>query len=628
MTPGVLAITCLMAPLVAFFFALVFFRNRHMVAAGIVIFAGLVSAACALMLLAKGAPARADALIVQRWFEIDGVSMKFGALLDGRTLLMGAVVGVITLCIQIYSLKYMEHDPGKGRFFAFLSLFEWAMLSFVYAPNLLQTFICWELVGLASFLLIGFWYRKPTAVAAAKKAFLMTRIGDVGLFIGLILLFQHSGSLDILTIINGEGSLMSSGQIEIVCGLMLMGIVGKSAQFPLHTWLPDAMEGPTPVSALLHSATMVAAGVFLFARFHELFMAADQVLTITLAIATFTAILASTMAMVAKDMKKVLAYSSISQLGFMLIGLAAGGLFAGFFHLTTHAAFKALLFLCAGAFIHAFATNDMVAMGRAGARKMKITTIGLCVGGAALAGLPPLAGFFSKEAIIGKLGAGKEVFLVGALMASFMTAYYTFRMVFFIIRPNADSAALEEEAAGAQSHSDDDHDDDHHDDHNHEPWQMMLPIALLTVGAALLGWFGDHIGDLLKLKVHHPGVGEMAPAIAASFTGVLVAWLDFGRKGASQVGFIHKLPSLAMLFRRRWYIDDIYKKAVVNPVVGLAQGLFIAETKGFDGVADKVGETAIDAGDGLSRTQSGRVQVYVGSAVLLLAAVSLYVGLR
>jgi len=535
---------------------------------------------------------------------------------------MGAVVSVVTLCIQIYSLSYMADDPGKGRFFSFLALFEWAMLSFAYAPNLLQTFIFWELVGLASFLLIGFWYRKPSAVAAAKKAFLMTRIGDVGLFIGLILLFKYSGTLNVVDIIGGHTREMSSGHVELVCALLFMGIVGKSAQFPLHTWLPDAMEGPTPVSALLHSATMVAAGVFLFVRFDELFMRAEHVRTAALAIATFTTVLASTMAMVAKDMKKVLAYSSISQLGFMLIGLAAGNLFAGFFHLTTHAAFKALLFLCAGAFIHSFATNDMVAMGRGGARKLKVTTFGLVIGGTALAGIPPLAGFWSKEAIVGSLGAGKEVFLVGALLASFMTAYYTFRMVFFILRPNADSAATESEQVGAQHHG-----DDHHDDHSHEPLAMVAPILVLSAGAAALGFFGDQVGDLLHLHVHHQGAADMAPAITAAVLGVALAWYDFGRAGANQVGFIYKVPALATLFENGWYLDAFYRKCITGPAVGVAKLMFITETRGLDGAVDKVAETTVDAGAALGRAQLGRVQVYVGSAVLLAAAISLYIGL-
>ncbi|MCA9002275.1 MAG: NADH-quinone oxidoreductase subunit L, partial [Planctomycetes bacterium] len=470
MNPETLGAVLLGAPLLAFAIALVAFRKNHRAAMATVLTSGVVTAFCALALLfghGEGAQQFSEG-----WVRAAGVDIHFGMLLDGVTLMMGAVVAVITLCILVYSMNYMGHDEGRGRFFAFLSLFEWAMLSFVYSPSLLQTFVFWELVGLASFFLIGFWHRKPSAIAAAKKAFIMTRIGDVGLFIGLILLFDTAGTLDILTL---NGMTFEEGRIELITLLLFIGIVGKSAQFPLHTWLPDAMEGPTPVSALLHSATMVAAGVFLFARFHPLFLQAEQTLAIVLGIATFTAVLSSTMAMVASDIKRVLAYSSISQLGFMLMGLGAGNLFAGYFHLTTHAVFKALLFLCAGAYIHHFETNDMVAMGRAGGRKLKIITLGLILGGGALAGIPPLAGFWSKELIIGSLGE-TPLFLAGAYLASFMTAYYTFRMIFLVTRPNAESQAQVLEPAHEA-----------HGDHGN-PWHMQGPILLLTVGAVLIGF--------------------------------------------------------------------------------------------------------------------------------------------
>jgi NADH-quinone oxidoreductase subunit L len=631
MTSVDLALVCMLAPLAGFFVALVGFRNQHKVAAAIVLLAGLTSAVSSLVLLGRGAPDQP--LHTWPWLTIGNTTVDFGVLVDGRALIMGAVVGVITLCIQVYSLSYMSKDPGRGRFFAFLALFEWAMLSFVYSPNLLQTFIFWELVGLASFLLIGFWYNKPSAVAASKKAFLMTRIGDVGLFIGLILLFQEVGTLDIayITSVFGAEGLpegVSDGRVELIAGLLFLGIVGKSAQFPLHTWLPDAMEGPTPVSALLHSATMVAAGVFLFARFHELFMDAETVLTIVLVIATFTAVLASTMAMVAKDMKRVLAYSSISQLGFMLIALGAGNLFAGVFHLTTHAAFKALLFLTAGAYIHHYGTNDMIAIGRAGGRKMKVTTLALVVGGAALAGIPPLAGFWSKELILGSLtGAGNTAFLVGAYTASFLTAYYTFRMIFLVVRPNESSAAVPDEPAGAQHHGDDDHDDGHHGDA--APWLMRAPILLLTVAAAGIGFAGDYIADVMRITdVHHPGIGEMAPAIGVALLGVAVAWLDFGRSSAAQTGFVSRAPALEKLFANRWYIDHIYKKVFVGGAVGFARLMYTAETKGFDGAGDLVGEGTVDTADAVARTQTGRLQFYIGTAIAVVAFISLYLGLR
>jgi NADH-quinone oxidoreductase subunit L len=256
MTPVELAMLLLAAPLLAFVIGLVCFRKQHAIASGLTVVAGAVSLGCAVMLCVNGPIAEP---ITTTWLSLSGLDIGFGVLLDAPTLLMGLIVTSIALCVEVYSLSYMSHDPGRGRFFAFLGLFSWAMLSFVYSANLLQAFIFWELVGLASFLLIGFWYQKPSAVAAAKKAFIMTRIGDVGLFIGLIFLLTDAGTLDITVINQPETvAMLADGRLDLITLLMFMGIVGKSAQFPLHTWLPDAMEGPTPVSALLHSATMVA----------------------------------------------------------------------------------------------------------------------------------------------------------------------------------------------------------------------------------------------------------------------------------------------------------------------------------------------------------------------------------
>lgn len=612
MSSTLIGLVLLGAPLVAFFIALVLFRKNHVAAMATVLVSSVVSCASAIVLLAtkSGSPAEQAS---RTWVHAGGVDIHFGILLDGKTLIMGAVVGVITLCVQVYSLSYMSHDPGRGRFFAFLALFEWAMLSFVYSPSLMQTFVFWELVGLASFFLIGFWHRKPSAIAAAKKAFIMTRIGDVGLFIGLILLFQTAKTLDIQTL---NTMSFASGRIELITLLLFVGIVGKSAQFPLHTWLPDAMEGPTPVSALLHSATMVAAGVFLFARFHPLFMQAELTLTIVLCIATFTAVLSSTMAMVASDMKRVFAYSSISQLGFMLMGLGAGSLFAGYFHLTTHAIFKALLFLCAGAYIHEYGTNDTVAIGRAGGRKLRVITLGLIVGGGALAGVPLLAGFFSKELIIHSLH-DKPLFLAGAYLASFMTAYYTFRVIFLVIFPNRDSAADVEEPPTES-----------HDDHHGSALPMHAPILLLTAGALLLGWFGSSIASTLGLTNPSIPLADMAPAIGVALGGILMAWFDFGRKGASQTGFIFKLKPLYTLFKNGWYLDALYKKVFVGSAQAIAGLLFGTENHALDKASDVLGQGTLNIGDATTKAQTGRLPLYIGLAALCFSGVIVILGLE
>jgi NADH-quinone oxidoreductase subunit L len=368
---------------------------------------------------------------------------------------------------------------------------------------------------------------------------------------------------------------------------------------------------------------MVAAGVFLFARFHPLFMAAPGTLEIVLVIAGFTAFLAASMAMVAQDMKRVFAFSSISQLGYMLMGLAAGGLFSGMFHLTTHAIFKALLFLVAGAFIHHVGSNDLVAIGRAGGRKMKATTLGLIAGGAALAGIPPFAGFFSKEAILHDVsGSGHTVAIVFAFAAAFLTAYYTFRVIFLVTRPNRSSGAVALEPAGAQFGP-----DHHHDDHDAAPWAMRAPILFLAAGAVVAGFFGDSLGAFLGLEVHHPPLAEMAPAIAIALGGVALAWWDFGRAGAAQVGFVSKVAWLNNLLVQQWFIDKFYFGVVVPGAVGLARLCFGFEQKGIDGGTDAVGFGTLGAGSSVAGSQGGWLQVYIATAVIVFSILSTYLAL-
>jgi NADH-quinone oxidoreductase subunit L len=621
MSPTLTAILiCTFAPLAAFFVTYTVMRNRPKASAFFSLAGGFASLAAALALLKAGPIAEP---LRYAWLTSGETNLFFGFLLDGPNLLMGTIVAFIALMIQIYSLGDMAKEE-QGRFFPLLSFFAWSMLSFVYSSNLLQTFIFWELVGLASFLLIGFWYRKPSAEAAAKKAFIMTRIGDVGLFIGLILLMQTTGHLDIVHLNSPETiAAIPGGRLTLITLLLFSGIVGKSAQFPLHTWLPDAMEGPTPVSALLHSATMVAAGVFLFARFHPLFLASPTTIDVVLSIATFTAVFSSTMAMVALDMKRVLAYSSISQLSFMLIGLAAGNLFAGVFHLATHAFFKALLFLSAGSFIHHHGTNDMVAIGRNGGRSMRWTTLGLIVGGAALAGLPPLSGFWSKEAIIGALTVGGvPVFIALTYAAAFLTAYYTFRMICLVLFPNPNGQLQPDEPAPASS-------GDHHH-HGDSPWTMLLPIVLLTIASAAAGYFGffvDQTLDANRELAHHASWGDMAPAIGIALFGAILAWVEYGRKGASQTGFVSRLPMLQQLFKNGWYVDEFYQRTFAKVVEGISVVSAKIEDKGIDASTDEVGKATIAFGYSSASTQSGYLQFYVATAIVLIAVLCYVAGM-
>lgn len=597
------------APLASFLVAILFLMRLARAAQVVVLAGTALSVAGSIALLMRG-PAEPLRYL---WFASGDIQLRFGFLLDGVSLMFGVAVAIITLCVMVYSLCYMGHDPAKTRYFALLGFFAWSMLSFVYAVDLLQAFIFWELIGLSSFFLIGFWYEKPSAANAARKAFLMTRVGDVGLFIGILLILQLVGDFDIPGLLDEDSGLVKSvtpAALTTILLLIFVGVVGKSAQFPLHTWLPDAMEGPTPVSALLHSATMVAAGVFLMARLHPLFMADEAARTVVLCISAITALLAATMAMVDRDIKKVLAYSSISQLGFMLMALAAGSLFAGVFHLITHAFFKALLFLCSGLYIHHLATNDMEEIGRLGGRRMRFATIGLIVGGGALAGIPPLSGFFSKEEIFAQLGHdGFTMFMAAAFAAAFLTAYYTFRMVFLIGRPAADIPREVNE------HS-----------HRAEPWSMAIPVVLLTIAAAFIGFAGTDIAAGLGLQPPTHSLESALPAVIVVLFGVTIAWLNFGRRNARRVGFISAVPLLQTLFVNQWYIDAFYRTVMIRIAVTAAAAFHWIEVRILDGGFDHIADSILVWGRRSTRLQSGWVQFYGGCAIVMFGVLALYLG--
>jgi NADH-quinone oxidoreductase subunit L len=607
-----LAILAVFTPLIGFVLPMLLLQRQPRAAQAFAVLCSAVSfvAVLALYLQGHGATDKLKAVFLIS----GGFQLEFGFLLDGFSRLMGLIVALITLCIQVYSLGYMAHDPARTRYFSMLGFFAWSMLSFVFAINLLQVFIFWELVGLASFFLIGFWFEKPSAAAAAKKAMIMTRVGDIGFYIGMALLLREVATFDIPTILDPASGLIAAiapGRLTLITLLIFIGIMGKSAQFPLHTWLPSAMEGPTPVSALLHSATMVAAGVFLFIRLYPLMAASHATMTLVLMIATFTMILSSTIAMVERDIKRVLAYSSISQLSFMLMGLAAGGLFAGFFHLTTHAFFKALLFLCAGAYIHHYNTNEMAAIGQGGGRKLRGVTLGLIIGGCALAGLPPLSGFFSKEMVMGALHHdGRMLYLAGGLLGAFLTAYYTLRMIFLVTRPAKTNAA----------HG--------HDAHHGVPGVMLGPILVLTTITVVLGFFGTSLGHGLQQEVEHPEIVMMVLAVGLALAGVLVAWLDFGRARAARVGFIAAFPPLRTLFENAWYVDQFYAQVVTRLVMLTARICELFETRGMDGSTDGLAEGVAAVGGRTARLQVGWLQVYLSSTVAVVALFLIYLGLR
>ena len=572
------------------------------------------------------------------WLVSDMVKVPFGFLLDPTSLLMFVIVATISWLVQIYSIGYMGGDPGFGRFYADLSLFALAMLTLVISSGLLQLYIAWELVGLASYLLIGFWYEKFSASEAGKKAFVVTRFGDIGFFMGLVFLTLYYGSLDIASVNAAAVAksmppwLLTTSALLIFCGIM-----GKSAQFPLHVWLPDAMEGPTPVSALLHSATMVAAGVFLLTRLFPFFAGSAMAMSVILAISTLTLILSSTIGMVATDIKQVWAYSTVSQLGFMAMGLAASGLaagtlFPGYYHLTTHASFKALLFLCSGVFIHHFGTNDFFTMATKGGRKLLIPMVTITIAALALAGIFPFAGFFSKEAILGALAQlDNKIWLVLGLFGAFLTAYYSFRVIFVMLFPKPGAYGkvpghiepVEEEHG--HGHDDDAHGG--HDDHHGVPWVMSFPLLVLAAFATILGFCQGYLEKFL-LGASHPHEVHLPLLIAAvscALGGIALAWVDWGAKNARCVGFISKFPALQNFFIQKWYMDHFWRWFLNTFIYGLFTKWFTYnDRRVVDGGVDAVAFSTVGSGRLLSFIQTAFLQYNLLFMVLVLAGVGIY----
>ena len=625
-------------PLLSMAVILILTRHDPKLSSKISVTAICTSFACALYLLISlwGAPAPVQYQIP--WLisgdTADRITVTFGYLLDPHSLIMLMIVATIATLVQIYSMGYMAGDPGYARYYAFQSLFAWAMMNMVIAPSMLQLFIFWELVGLASYLLIGFYFEKWSASQAGKKAFVMTRFGDLGFFLGLIILTLGFGNLGIIDL-NEAARNHAMPQLLVTVSAILIfgGVIGKSAQFPLLTWLPDAMEGPTPVSALLHSATMVAAGVYMMSRIFPLFAASHTAMTVALVIGTITMLLASTMAMVTYDLKQVWAYSTVSQLGFMVMCLGAGGYFAGVFHLTTHAGFKALLFLCSGIFIHEYHTNDMREIGRKGGRKLTIPMVCMTVGAAALSGIPFLSGFYSKEAVLGVLAAAPcKIWLVAGLLGALMTAYYSFRLIFFVLCPKEEEHCEHHDDHG---HGHDEHGEEHH---GFLFWAMAVPVMLLATVTLVLGFFEGHLEHFLmgaaghvKVLAQHGaeahgehGVGHMVVMVAAlscAFGGIGFAWYEFGRKGAAQTGFLSKFPTVWKLFEKRWYMDAFLRYFLDRFVYAGITSIFTRnDRRVIDGGIDGLCFFTVSGGRLFSFLQSGMLQFNI---LVMVAAVGL-----
>jgi len=472
------------------------------------------------------------------WLAVGSLKMSIGFLIDPLTAMMMLVVTFVSLMVHVYTIGYMADDPGYSRFFSYISLFTFAMLMLVMSNNFLQLFFGWEAVGLVSYLLIGFWFTRPTAIYANLKAFLANRVGDFGFILGIGLVLAHFGSMDYAAVFAKAPSLAGAtinlwgtaewSLLSVTCICLFVGAMGKSAQVPLHVWLPDSMEGPTPISALIHAATMVTAGIFLVARMSPLFELSDTALAFVTIIGAIGALFMGFLGMIQFDIKRVVAYSTLSQLGYMTVALGVSAYAGGIFHLMTHAFFKALLFLGAGSAIIAMHhEQDMRRMG--GLRRyMPITWITMLIGSLALCGIPPFSGFFSKDAIIEAVQLSKipgHSFAYFAVMAGvFVTAFYTFRMMFMTFHgtPRFDTASGVPDVAHDAAHGHDDHaHDDPHGGHHggppkESPWVVTVPLILLAIPSIAAGWigiqpmlFGDFFGNSIFVLERHAVMAEM-----------------------------------------------------------------------------------------------------------------------
>jgi len=570
---------------------------------------------------AAGAPIRAV------WAWLPGAQGPFatvGALVDAQSTTMLLLVTLVALLVQIYSIGYLSGEPAPaiGRYYAFQSLFAFSMMGVVLAPNLLQLFMCWELVGVCSYLLIGFWYRKPEAARAALKAFWTTKAGDVGLLIGIVLLQRTTGTFDLVELRHmAETGLIPLAGLGVVTFCIYLGAMGKSAQFPLHVWLPDAMEGPTPVSALIHAATMVTAGVYLLTRLEWLFALTPHVLVIVAWIGAITALMAAILACVQTDIKRVLAYSTVSQLGYMMTAIGAGFATAGFFHLLTHGVFKALLFLGAGAVIHAVHSNEMTDMGGL-ARKMPQTAIVFLVGTLSLAGVPLFAGFVSKEEVLGAVWTGGlMVPFFMLLLAAFLTAFYMFRVVFLVFFGGA-----RREAGGANSASSHLAPRTSHlaprDPHD-APAVMTLPLWVLALIAMAIGIFFTVRPP--EPEFHGPG-WLMPSAIAVALSGILLAWLTYQRRAISADTLAGAFGPIRRAALAKFWLDEIYVAIYRYAFLAFSRVVGWVDRYLVDGVLNVVSAWTLDGGDRLRRIQTGKVQDYVFAVGFGLLALMAWIG--
>ena len=595
---------------------------------------------------------------VAHWIRYGNFSADFALYLDQLSLIMLLVVTGVGFLIHIYSVGYMWDDPSYYRFFAYLNLFMFFMLTLILANNYLVMFIGWEGVGLASYLLIGFWFTKDSAASAGKKAFIVNRIGDFGFLIGLFLIIQHFGSLNFTQVFAQVQPFApentSAGLLTAIGILLMVGACGKSAQIPLYVWLPDAMEGPTPVSALIHAATMVTAGVYMVSRSHVIFERAPMALMVVAVIGTLTALFAATIGITQTDIKKVLAYSTVSQLGYMFMACGVGAFSAGIFHLMTHAFFKGLLFLSAGSVIHAVGgEQDMRRMG--GLRSfIPWTFLTMGIATLAIAGIPPFAGFWSKDEILWKAYSsdhGSWVFWLIGVITALLTSFYMFRLLFMTFFGDYRGARVDAHGQAHAVHGQDEHG---HDEHGHgepheSPMVMLVPLmilALLSMVGGLVGIgnrFEHFLGPVFGSGAVAEGAGEAASrgtelllmgiSVAVAFLGLIFAYVLYVSKPYLPEKIADALNGFYTTVLNKYYIDELYAKLFVKPLVDgsttiLWQGV---DRKVIDDTVNNAADGARHVSDEVRHMQSGNVRSYAGwiaAGSALVIAYMIWMGVR
>lgn len=558
------------------------------------------------------------------WISAGKLSIPLSFLVDPLSSIMLLIITGVGFLIHIYSIGYMHSDEAFGKFFSYLNLFIFFMLLLVLGSNYIVMFIGWEGVGLCSYLLIGFWYTNSSYASAAKKAFIMNRIGDLGFLLGVFFIFTTFGSVEFSKIFPQAANMLpGNGTIALIALLLFIGACGKSAQLPLFTWLPDAMAGPTPVSALIHAATMVTAGIYMIARSNILFDLAPMVQHIIAIIGLATAIVAAIIALTQTDIKKVLAYSTVSQLGYMFLGLGVGAYDGAFFHVITHAFFKALLFLCAGSVIHALHhEQDMRHMGGL-RKKLPVTFLTMLIGTIAIAGLPPFSGFFSKDEILAHVYMHDKVMWAIAVFGAFLTAFYMFRMLFLTFYGKYRGTHHAEEKI------------------HESPKSMTIPLIVLAVLSAIGGmigipealggnhWLSHWLAPVIKHTAEAPDHATEYALMAVSVIGVLVsiafAYVKYIKQNHIPIPDEGKRSALANLSYNKFYFDEIYDLLIRKPLDALSTFFYkIIDNKIVDGIVNGLGWSTSEASKGLRLVQSGNVGFYIFMMVVGIISLLLY----